>query len=80
MAKRTLERRVAALEAEVERLKGSAGAAGVPWWEQIAGVFGGDAAFDQAMRLGKEYRRSLRPKSASTRKRSNSSRNGHPRH
>ena len=80
MAKNTLERRVAALEAEIERLKGRASAAGTPWWEQIAGVFGGDAPFDQAMRLGREYRRSLRPKTASTRKRSSNSRNGHPRH
>jgi hypothetical protein len=79
MAKNTLERRVAALEAEIERLKDRVGAApGPPWWEQIAGSFSGDTAFDQAMHLGREYRRSLRPKTPSTRKRS--SRNGHPRH
>ena len=72
MGKNTLERRVAALEAEIERLKGSAPAAaagGTPWWEQIAGVFGGEATFDRAMRLGQAYRRSLRPEPVSTRKR-----------
>jgi hypothetical protein len=78
MAKNTLESRVATLEAEIQRLKDRATSSNAQWWEQITGVFSGDAAFDQAMRLGQSYRRSLRPKTASTRKRS--SRNGHPRY
>ena len=27
-----------------------------PWWKRIAGVFADDPAFDEAMRLGREYR------------------------
>jgi hypothetical protein len=32
-----------------------------PWWEQIAGTFAGKSVYDEAMRLGREYRGSLRP-------------------
>jgi hypothetical protein len=60
-----LEDRVAALEAEVAKLKakleGQAGAE-VPWWKKIRGSFANDPAFLEAMRLGREYRESLRPK------------------
>lgn len=31
-----------------------------PWWEQIAGTFAGNSVYDEAMRLGREYRGSLR--------------------
>lgn len=65
MAAVKLEDRVAALEAEVARLRvkveGQAGAQ-VPWWKQIRGSFANDPAFLEAMRLGREYRESLRPK------------------
>jgi hypothetical protein len=78
MSRNSLERRVAALEAEIARLKARGpAAASAAWWEQVAGVFAGDAAFDQAMRLGSQYRRSLRRKTSSPSKRG---RNGHPRH
>ena len=58
-----LEGRIAALEAEVEQLKarfqrevnGQA-----VWWERIAGAFADDSAFEEAMRLGQEYRESQR--------------------
>ena len=30
----------------------------LPWWERIAGSFNRDAAYEEAMRLGAEYRRS----------------------
>lgn len=33
-----------------------------PWWEQIMGKYADDADYDEAMRLGREYRESLRPK------------------
>ncbi len=26
------------------------------WWEEIAGTFADDPAYDEAMRLGREYR------------------------
>lgn len=58
-----LEERVAHLEAEVERLKNKVenGASSQPWWEQIVGTFADNSAYDQAMRLGREYRDSLYP-------------------
>ena len=60
-----LEERVAYLEAEVARLKNKVenGISSRPWWEQIVGAFAGNLAYDEAMRLGREYRDSLRPSS-----------------
>jgi hypothetical protein len=59
-----LEQRVAALEAEVTKLKSQLQAMQTtqPWWEQIAGTFQLDPMHEEAMRLGRQYRRSLRPK------------------
>jgi hypothetical protein len=61
MAVGSLEERVAALEAEMARLKQertSAEGASIPWWERRFGAFKDDPAYDEAMRLGAEYRRS----------------------
>ena len=60
-----LEERVAYLEAEVARLKNKVenGEPSKPWWEQIVGAFADNSAYDEAMRLGREYRDSLRPSS-----------------
>lgn len=60
-----LEDRVAYLEAEVARLKNKVenGVSSQPWWEQIVGAFADNTAYDEAMRLGQEYRDSLRPSS-----------------
>ncbi|MEG3438423.1 hypothetical protein V0288_14930 [Pannus brasiliensis CCIBt3594] len=57
-----LEERVADLEAEVARLKNKVeNDSSRPWWEKIAGTFADNPAYDEAMRLGREYRDSLRP-------------------
>jgi hypothetical protein len=67
MSNRTLEERVAALEAEVEQLKQErtpSSAPAEPWWKKIVGVFQNDPEFEEAMRLGREYRESMRPSEA----------------
>jgi hypothetical protein len=64
MTKQTLAERVAAMEAEIRYLKSAVerlANQAVPWWEQIVGIFGDDPAFAEAMRLGRQYRESLRP-------------------
>jgi hypothetical protein len=70
MASSQLERRVAALEAEVASLKNKLEekAQTLAWWEQIAGTFKNDLIYDHAMRLGQHYRQSLRPKPSTRRK------------
>lgn len=59
-----LEARVAALEDELKQLKESLrdSKSKEPWWESIVGTFENDPCFEEAMRLGREYRESLRPK------------------
>lgn len=71
MAAPKLEDRVAALEAEVARLKEKIekqDATRDPWIEKVWGAFANDPAFDEAMQLGREYRESLRPKPRKKRK------------
>ena len=62
MTNTELENRIAALEAEVALLKSKVEQNGskteVPWWEQRVGVFADDPIYDEAMRLGREYRES----------------------
>jgi hypothetical protein len=57
-----LEERVAHLENEVARLKNKVenDLSSRPWWEKIAGTFADNSAYDEAMRLGCEYRDALR--------------------
>ena len=65
MTKVKLADRVATLEAEFARLKAridALGKAKLPWWEQIAGSFANDPAYEEAMRLGREWRESFRSK------------------
>ena len=61
----TLEKRVTALEKEMKDVKArqnaTASAGTLLWWEKIWGAFKEDADFAEAMRLGQEYRESLRP-------------------
>ncbi len=64
--KAELEARIAKLEMKVETLeeKLATDAATVkPWWENIVGAFADDPLYEEAMRLGRAYRESLRPKS-----------------
>jgi hypothetical protein len=65
MSQASIEQRVAAIENELERLKGVVENDPKPWWHQIFGTFKDDPVFDEAMRLGRVYRKSLRPKSKS---------------
>ncbi len=66
MATGTLEERMAAVEQELAQLKQQLQAAPpsapLPWWEQIFGTFANSEAHEEATRLGREYRESLRPK------------------
>jgi hypothetical protein len=68
MATVKLEDRVAALEAEVARLKKKFDKDSKPWTEKIEGAFANDPAFEEAMHLGRQYRESLRPKPKKRRK------------
>lgn len=61
----SVEERLSNLEEEVARLKeagrnGDANA--LPWWERIRGSFKDDPDYDEAMRLGRQWRESFRPK------------------
>lgn len=66
MTSAQLEKRVAALEVELAKLKSRVEGedAAKPWWERIAGAFEDDVVYKKAMDLGRQYRRSLKPKSA----------------
>jgi len=62
-----LETRVAALESELARLKQRLNVDDErddSWLEAAYGAFANDPIYDEAMRLGKQYRTSLRPKTA----------------
>lgn len=65
MATMSLEERVGALESELADLKRQLRqdkvCSDVPWWEQRFGAFADSPEYDEAMRLGREYRESLRP-------------------
>ncbi len=65
MANVTIEERLTALEAEVQRLKQERTATEsqteVPWWKRIVGVYKDGPELLEAMQLGREYRESLRP-------------------
>lgn len=65
MAKTALALRVANLEAEVAQLKTQLAKPEEKtgdWLDDIFGAFDNDPIYAEAMRLGREYRKSLRPK------------------
>ena len=70
MTRNSLEDRVAALEEEQARLRRivEQNALEVPSWKTYAGSWANDPDHDEAMRLGREYRESLRPKTPRRRK------------
>lgn len=67
MASGRFEERLSALEKELARLKAKVEGTvqEKPWWERIAGTFHNDPVYEKAMKLGRQYRRSLKPKDSS---------------
>lgn len=61
----SLSERLARVEEEVSRLAQRVTEEPPPeataWWKTIVGAFQDDPEFDEAMRLGRAYRESLRP-------------------
>jgi hypothetical protein len=57
-----LEERIAILEVELARLKNKVegNSLSEPWWQKITGKFADNPAYDETMKLGREYRESLR--------------------
>ena len=56
-----LETRVAILERELSQMKQMVAESlqdKEPWWLKIAGTFENDSTFDEAVRLGQEWRKS----------------------
>ena len=55
-----LEKRLTLLEAEVDRIKRKIepNPAALRWWEKMAGTFAENLAYDEAMKLGRQYRES----------------------
>jgi hypothetical protein len=69
MASGNLEERVAALEAELLRLKQVVEPEkAASWVEKWAGAFLNDPYFEKAMKYGRQYRESLRPRKAGKRR------------
>jgi hypothetical protein len=62
-----VEKRVKALEKTMRRLKGPKRIVNRKWYRAEAGRFSRDPAFDEIVKLGRTYRKSLRPRSYSKR-------------
>ncbi len=50
-----LKKEVSLLKSKVSKIEKTNGSK-EPWWQQIAGTFANDPIYDEAMRLGREYR------------------------
>lgn len=57
----TLEERVASIEEELKQLRQQLPTAKKTDWHALVGTFDDDPAFDEIVRLGKEYRNSQVP-------------------
>ena len=61
----SMEERLTAVEEQLAQLNRQFAApslpAELPWWVKIAGTFSNSEDYDEAMRLGREYRESPRP-------------------
>ena len=60
----TVSRRIAKLEEQISQLErqvNTVPASSEAWWKKIVGVYRDDPEFEEAMRLGREYRESQRP-------------------
>ena len=71
MAARSVEKRLKDLETLVSQLQQRLDALHQvkdPWLETVCGAFANDPAFEEAMRLGREWRESHRPKPRRPRK------------
>jgi hypothetical protein len=62
---RALENEMALLKARLEPMKRTS----ADWLDKIYGSFANDPIYEEAMRLGREYRESQRPKPKRRRKR-----------
>ena len=66
MAGTSVEERLSIVEQELAQVKQQLATdklqTKIPWWEKIAGTFANSEGYEDAMRLGREYRESLRPK------------------
>lgn len=67
---KTMKQRLDELEMQVAELAKRLPPPEEPGWKKVLGIFGPEdaEAFDEAMRLGREYRESLRPKPRVTQK------------
>ncbi len=65
-----IEKRVAVLEKELASLRSKIeeSEATKAWWDRIAGTFEKDPVYKQAMKMGREYRHSLKPRKTSQRR------------
>ena len=78
-SKRSVEERLAKLEAEMAQLHEKPKTKMATFLENVVGVFENDPAFEEAARLGAEWRASFRPKArkSSSKKRGKDARARH---
>ncbi len=65
MATPTLEERVAALETRLEQIEHrqepDKSDETIPWWKRIVGIYQDNPDFEEAVRLGREWREAQSP-------------------